>query len=139
MHDPVTLGFSACLVLLSLALLAWHWSAWRKIDHGGLAQRDQEFFRRQFRRRTLISGMVGVIGLMIACSLWIEETWAQATFWVGVLMALVWMVLLAMMDWWSSRTFYGRDQAVHAAAIEVLKAEVRKYESEKTQSPPHDS
>jgi hypothetical protein len=125
-----TITFAAFLVFLALGLLAWHWNVWRQADHGGLPEREQEFHRRQFRRRIQASGMLGVIGLLIMGSLWIEETIAQALFWLGVLFALLWVVLLALADWWASRTFYGRDQALQTAEIEILKAEIRKYESE---------
>ena len=36
-----TLIFSAFLVALSLVLLAVHWNAWRKSDHGGLGERPR--------------------------------------------------------------------------------------------------
>lgn len=130
-----TVAFAASLVFLALGLLAWHWNTWRKADHGGLPEREQEFHRRQFRRRIQASGMLGVIGLLILGSLWIEETWAQAAFWLGVLFALLWVILLALTDWWASRTYYGRDQVLQAAQIEVLKAEIRKYEQEQQNKP----
>ncbi len=124
--DRGTLIFAALLVALSLALLAMHWNTWRQADHGGLAERERDFFRRQFRRRIQASGMLGLIGLVMASSLWLNEIWQQALLWSGVLCALVWLVLIAILDGWSSRTFYGRDQAITAAQIERLKKELRK-------------
>ena len=61
-----TLLFSAALVFGSLVLLAWHVKAWREADHGGLSERDYEFFRRQYRRRMQSSGMLGIIGFLVS-------------------------------------------------------------------------
>jgi hypothetical protein len=116
--------------MLSLGLLAWHWNSWRQSDHGGLPEREQLFYRRQFRRRVLASGMLGVIGLLMTASLWIQETSAQLTFWLGILFALLWVILLAITDWWASRTHFGRDQVLQTVERELLKAEIRKYQLE---------
>ena len=74
--------------------------------------------------------MIGLIGLVMASTLWVEEIWSQALLWAGILFALLWVILMALVDGWSSRVFYGRDQAVTAAEIELLKNEVRKFEEE---------
>ena len=134
-----TIVFAAALVLLALVLLGLHWTTWRQADHGGLSEREQDFHRRQFRRRILSSGMLGLMGLMMLGSLWIEAAWAQFLFWVGMLLGIGAVMLLALADWWSSRTHYGRDQVLQAAQIELLKAEIRKYQSEQTQKPDSNS
>ena len=132
--DYGTIAFGASLVALSLLLLATHWNSWRKADHGGLSDRDQEFHRRQFRRRIQSSGMLGLIGLLMLGSLWLEETWAQAMLWVGLCFALLWVIGMALLDWWLSSTHYGRDQVLNTAEIEILKAEIRKFEREQRQT-----
>jgi hypothetical protein len=132
--DYGTITFGALLVVLSLLLLAIHWNSWRKADHGGLSEREQDFHRRQFRRRIQSSGMLGLVGLLMLGSLWIEETWAQAMLWTGLLFALLWVIAMALLDYWASRTHYGRDQVLNTAEMEVLKAEIRKFEREQNQA-----
>src|SRR4051812_17595823 len=102
-----TLVFSAVLVATSLILLAMHVKAWREADHGGLAERDYQFYRRQYRRRMQTSGMIGIIGLLILGHLWIGDNTTLAIYWAGVLGLLIWTVLLAAGDWAASRMHYG--------------------------------
>lgn len=125
-----TIVFSTLLVILSLALLATHWAAWRKSDHGGLSEREQKFTRRQFRRRTQASGMLGTIGLLMLSSLWVEDVRIRALFWLGLLCAVLWVVMMALIDWWSTRTFYGRDEIVNTVEMELLKKEIRRFQEE---------
>jgi len=125
-----TITFSVLLVGLSLVLLAIHWNTWRKSDHGGLAQREQKFYRQQFRRRIMSSGMLGVTGLVMLGSLWIEQAWALAMLWIGVMLALLWVVLMALLDWWSSSVHYGRDEVLNTVELEILKSEIRKYQED---------
>jgi hypothetical protein len=125
-----TVVLAAALVLFALVMLGIHWNTWQRADHGGLSDRDRLYYSRQFRRRILSSGMLGLMGLLMLGGLWIEATWAQALFWVGMLLGILAVMLLALTDWWSSRAHFGRDEVFNAAQIELLKAEIRKYESE---------
>lgn len=127
----VVVGVS--LLLASLVLLALHFAAWRRVDHGGLADREREFARRQFRRRLQISGMLGVVGLLMLTTLWAEETSMQLVLWLAMLFALLWVMLMAMIDFWASRSHFGRDQAVTAAEIEILKREIKRCQDEQRQ------
>src|SRR5262245_42339563 len=104
--------------------------AWRKADHGGLSQRDQEFARRQFRRRTGASGMLGAIGLTMLAIQWVEDDRIRLCLWLAILCAVLWLGVTALLDWWSSRTFYGREEVVNAVQMELLKKEIRKYQEE---------
>ena len=54
----------------------------------------------------------------------------RALFWLGILCAVLWVVLMALIDWWATRAFYGRDEVVNTVQIELLKNEVRKYQEE---------
>lgn len=131
-----TIIFASLLVVLSLGFLAWHWVAWRKADHGGLSQRDQQFARRQFHRRTQASGMLGAIGLTMLASQWIEDPRVSLCLWLAILCAVLWLGVMAMLDWWSTRTFYGRDEIVNTVEMELLKKEIRKYQEEHGETQP---
>lgn len=134
-----TILFASLLVFLSLGLLAWHYNAWQAVDHGGLGERDHEFYRRQFRRRMIGSGMIGIVGLLMISSLWIEDTLQAAIFWSGILFILFWMVLLALSDVWATRMHYSREDTVQKAEYLVLQAEIRKFQSERESAEPKDS
>jgi hypothetical protein len=113
-----TVIFGTLLVVLSLVLLAIHWTAWRKSDHGGLGEREQQFALRQFRRRTQASGMLGAIGLLMLTTQWVEEDSMKAALWLATLCAVLWVAAMALIDWWATRTYYGRDEVVNTVQIE---------------------
>src|SRR6188474_475685 len=106
-----TLIFSGLLIFTSLILVGMHVKAWREADHGGLAEREYNFHRRQYRRRMQSSGMLGIIGLLILGHLWIRDNTMLALYWTGVLGLLVWPVLLAASDFAASRVHYGSQVA----------------------------
>jgi hypothetical protein len=110
--------------------LAFHWAAWRKADHGGLSEREQQFTRRQFRRRTQASGMLGAIGLLMLTTQWVEEWSMSFVLWLAILCAVLWVILMALIDWWSSRTYFGRDEVVNTVQMELLKKEIRRFQEE---------
>ncbi len=125
-----TLLFSAGLILTSLQLMAWHMKSWREADHGGLSERDAEFFRRQCRRRMQTSGMLGVIGLLIFGHLWIPDNTTLALYWAGVLGLLIWTVLLAVGDFAASRLHYRPQIADQQTEHLLLQREIEKFRHE---------
>ena len=133
-----TLLFSAAIVFGSVVLLAWHVKAWREADHGGLAERDYEFFRRQFRRRMQASGMLGMIGLLILGHLWVSDNTMLALYWTGVLGLLVWTMLLAASDFAASRLHYGPQVAQQQTEHLLLNREIERFRRESSSPPPTD-
>jgi hypothetical protein len=104
--------------------------AWREADHGGLAEREYNFHRRQYRRRMQASGMLGIIGLLILGHLWIHDNTVLAIYWSGVIVLVFWSVLLALGDWASSRLHYGPLVADQQAEHLLLKREIEKFRRE---------
>lgn len=136
-----TFLFSAGLILTSLLLMAWHAKSWREADHGGLSERDAEFFRRQYRRRLQTSGMLGMIGVLILGHQWIPDNTTLALYWTGVLGLLVWTVLLAAGDFAASRLHYGRQMVDQQTEHLLLQREIEKFRNETTSletDPPKD-
>lgn len=125
-----TLIFSGLLVAASLILLAMHVKTWREADHGGLAERDYEFYRRQYRRRMQTSGMLGIIGLLLLGHFWIRDTMMLALYWSGVLGLLIWTVLLALADWAASRLHYGPLVTDQQREHLLLQREIEKFRRE---------
>ena len=133
-----TLLFSTALIFTSLVMLAWHVKAWREADHGGLAERDYEFHRRQYRRRAQSSGMLGIIGLLILGHLWVRDNTMLAIYWAGVLGLVVWTVLLAAADFAASRWHYAAQVAEQRTEHLLLKREIEKFRCESPAPPSPD-
>jgi uncharacterized membrane protein YesL len=138
-----TLCVAGTLVAISLALLAGHWRSWQGADHGGLAARERLFYQRQFRRRSLVSAAIGLVGLLLASGLWLESKLAQLLL-AGLLMIiLLCVILLALVDMLATRVHFSGESAVHAARIQALRREAdaarQQAQREPLAEPPHDS
>lgn len=135
-----TFTFAFVLAAISLGLLTSHYLAWQRADHGGLPQRELEFHRRQFRRRIFSSGMIGVIGMLMASSVWIEEPFLQLGFWLLIVCLVGWIALSALLDSFATNAHYSSEEAVNTAQLAVLQAEIRRLQAEKntdsTEKPP---
>ncbi len=91
------------LVLLGLAsgLIYWQVRQWRDFQQDEPAAEELEFHRRQLRRRTQTSFLLG----LLAVGLWAgqlipsrEHPNLFVVFWLGMLLLLAWIVLLALGD-----------------------------------------
>ena len=128
---PETALFSALLVALSIVLVVVHLRAWRKRDHGGLTDEDYRFFRGQYYRRLVTSGLIGVIGLTMLGHLALRDLRAISILWLGVLLLVGSVLVLALVDWAASRGFVKRHMAEHAKVREQLLADVQRLRKEK--------
>lgn len=122
-----TVALSVLLVVASAVMLLWHLRAWRTADHGGLGAREADFLRRQFRRRSQASGMIGLIGLLLLGDLWITDPLSALLYWCGVALMVGWTMLLALADWFASRVYYGHLTAASHAEHASIQAEIEKF------------
>ncbi len=122
---PETILFAAALMGLSATLVVIHLRAWRKRDHGGLTDEDYLFFRGQFQRRLLTSGLIGVIGLAMLGHFWTLDLRSATILWLGVLSLVGGVLLLALLDWLASRRFVQRHLVEHAQLRQRLLAEAK--------------
>ena len=100
--------FGAALVILGGVLLAAHRRAWAAHQQDdALDDNDRHHFRRQFYRRLQASGMLVLIGVLIPlgdlCVPWQRFKVAFAIYWLSVLLIAAWIMLLAGLDWLSTR------------------------------------
>ena len=79
-----------------------------------LDAREQNFRRRQYRRRLQTSAMLGVLGgailvgqLLIA---WPASESVLVLYWTGVFLLVLWLALLALADMAATRLYYGRER-----------------------------
>lgn len=128
-----TILFAAALLALSAALIAWHVLAWRKADHGGLADADFRFYKNQFRRRMQTSALVGIVGLLALLDLWIADVTSRAFLWCVVLLLVLWTVILAVSDWLASRLHFDKQLSANAVEHALLQREIKKFQREQNQ------
>lgn len=91
------------LLVLAIAGGLWHWNArwWQVVQQEGSAGANLDFNRRQFRRRGQTSGMLALLALGLCVGQLIDRgrfPTLFVIFWLGMLLLLGWMVLLALGD-----------------------------------------
>jgi hypothetical protein len=105
--------FPVLLIIVALALLAWHGFSWRTAQ-ANLSHDSGEwsFRRRQFLRRLQVSGMLLVVGVLLLLGQTLfpqtEHPWWAIAYWLVVALVTVWMVLLALADMLAGVFFFGR-------------------------------
>jgi peptidoglycan/LPS O-acetylase OafA/YrhL len=91
------------LVVLMLAggLLYWQTRAWRRVQQEENAGEDLEYARRQFGRRVQTSAMMALLAVGLCLGQLIardQHPTLFVLFWLGMLLLLAWMVLMALGD-----------------------------------------
>lgn len=121
------------LLALGGGLLNWHLRVWqthrsdKSLDH-----RDLRHYRAQVRRRVQISILLMLLGIMIPTGdalmtvLQRQKPGLIAVYWIVVLLLTLWVMLLAALDWLSSRTNLRANQA----ALAALESKRRELEEE---------
>lgn len=104
-----SLIFGSSLVLLGLWLIRWHlqsWRAQREDEHAD--DRERLHYRVQLRRRITVSVLLILLGFLLplgdALMTARRLSTAVAALWImGMLFLTMWIMLLAGLDWISSR------------------------------------
>lgn len=96
------------LVLFGLTLIRTHVVNWRRIKNDPhLPDRDRHYYYRRYRRRMQTSGLLAVIGVLIPVgdSLipWQNFPGLFLAYWGGIVLLALWMILLALGDYTSTR------------------------------------
>lgn len=118
------LAFAAFLFTASGLLLWRHARVWRASRSEELDEREFDFRRRQFRRRSQASTMIGIVGIAVVVSLAIKDPLINPILWLVVLALVVWMLLLALADMVSSYYYYHQLRARHTAEHAALQAQL---------------
>lgn len=132
MEDQIpALVFGACLVIGGAFALSWHVRAWRRHQQDSTeAAADRQYYRRQFSRRILATGLIVLIGLLLPIgdldSFWVSYPGGWALFWMFVLGLAVWVLLLGCADLLSTRV-YSRNAV---ARLQSLREKQRELEQE---------
>jgi hypothetical protein len=130
MNGLVSYAIAIVLVATSIALVLRHIRVWRRLQDEKLDEREHNFRRRQFRRRMKTSIMIGVLGVAIAVGQLLfqvlQPTKLQGFYWIGVLLLLLWIMLLAVADAVATSAYYSRERSDFAVQHAKLQVELRK-------------
>jgi hypothetical protein len=103
-----SLAFGTLLVVVGAGMLRWHVKTWRGHQRESvLEERELRHYRHQFRRRMQVGGLLILLGVLIPVGdglmMLRKQPGLIAGFWIVVLLVTLWMMLLAALDWVSSR------------------------------------
>jgi hypothetical protein len=122
------------LVLSSAGLIFWHVRNWNRLERDELEARELKFRRRQFRRRMQTSALLGLLGAAIFGGLLLMDSqfpWKfKAIYWIGVLLLVLWIALLAIADMVATTFYYSRARSDFVVQHAKLQAELRKARQE---------
>ena len=118
--------FGIALAILSLGLLWRHRHFWQTIDLDKLESQEQTYFRRQYRRRVSTSAMIGIVGLAIIAAHWVISPVLVYVYLAGLMLAVCSILLMALLDFWSTRSFLYDMRRRHSRQRAELEAEVHR-------------
>ena len=123
--------FAVFLVACAAGLMSWHVRSWRGQRASELDPKELEYRRRQFRRRMQTSALLALIAVSLPVGVWIVPIWPAAgvIFWAGVLLLVAWVAILAALDIWATKYFYGKLRDAYRIEQARLKAELRRIQA----------
>jgi Flp pilus assembly protein TadB len=141
--------WSSILVAVSLLLAAGlltrsHLRAWQTLQQRRprLEPSEYDFRRRQLRRRSQTSAMLGLVGIGMLIGrlliVWRAAPLVVVVFWLGVMGLLVWLALLAVADIVSTRLYFSRLRQNYMVEQARLKAQLRRMEPTGQREQPDD-
>jgi hypothetical protein len=139
-NDTAPLAFGTALIVLGAWLIRWHRSAWNsQRDDESHDDREKHHYWLQFRRRIQVAVLLIVLGIMIPLGDWLtarnKDPWWFAVFVLGVLAIALWIMMLAMFDWLSTRMHVRATRATLAGLARKqreLEAEVERLRSNRS-------
>ncbi len=129
--------WSSILVGLLLIVAAWwlvrlHVEGWRELHRRArdMAPEEYDFRRRQLRRRTQTSALLGLIGLGMLIGrlliVWRAPPTAILAYWAGIVLLVLWLGLLAVADMVATRLYFTRLRRDYLVERARLEAELRR-------------
>ncbi len=130
MWDWRTLTVGLVLVAVSAVALWRHWVSYRReMEPGAAEEEDRAFQRRRLRRRMQTSGLIGLVGLLIAAGdrwIWNQGPAAATAYWLFVLLIIAWIILLALGDMAATQVYQGSALARLRAKQRALSEEAER-------------
>lgn len=122
------------LVFAAACFVRWHANAWRALGERAseLDVEEIDFRRRQLRRRTQTSAMLGLVGIGMLVGrlllVWRAHPTVILLFWGGVVLLVLWLGLLAVADMVATRFYFGRLRQNCLVEQARLRAQLRRVE-----------
>ncbi|MEO1996924.1 MAG: hypothetical protein ABGZ17_16785 [Planctomycetaceae bacterium] len=138
MHDYAGLGFGLVLVIMGIACLVAQQARWRKqVNDASIDVSDRQYLGRRHRRRLQISGMLVLIGMMIAIGDTVVD-WRQSPanfvmFWCVALLLALWVMILGFSDMLSTQTHVRSAEGQRAQIESELRRELERLKRLKQQ------
>lgn len=123
----VNYAFPGAIILVAMLMMIWHWRSWRLALSHGVADAEQGYQRRRFRRRMQTSIVLAIIGAALIVGQWIPPLARPSLyvfFWCGVVLLVLWVILLAGADFAAASTHLSRLHRQRAAERSRLQAEL---------------
>ena len=118
---------SGVLLLLVAVLMFLHLRAWRRTKQHTADVEELDYRGRQFRRRMQTSALLGILALAILFGPMIRGPWwFVAVFWLGVLLIIAWVSLLALADVVATTVYFGRLRAHYLTEQAKLQLQLRR-------------
>ncbi|MEN6449938.1 MAG: hypothetical protein ABFC96_05570 [Thermoguttaceae bacterium] len=132
--ELLTLVVVSTAMLLVASVMLWsHVRDWRIFQQAGLDAEELDYRRRQFRRRMQTSAMLGLLAIAlpvgIGLTIWLRSGWFFLFFCLGMILAVCWVILLAIVDICATRRHFGRVHDQHLLEKLKLEAERRRREA----------
>jgi hypothetical protein len=121
-------------VLVAWWFIRWHIRAWRALGERASQMKPEEldFRRRQLRRRTQTSAMLGLVGIAMLVGrvliVWRAPPTLILVFWAGVVLLVLWLGLLAVADMVATRYYFSRLRQSYRIEQARLQAELRRMQ-----------
>ena len=101
-HWVLTAIFGGGLAVVGLSMMAWHHKSWKKQrEEPGFNQWDLKRLKTRYRRRMQTSGMIVVLGVMLAVGdalIWSQGPLVATVYWIVVIAMGGWLLLLGVGD-----------------------------------------
>jgi len=120
---------SLLLMLVAVVLIISHVRSWRAFQRQPSEDEERDYRWRQLRRRVQTSALVALLAVAVLAGYFVPPGWAALAFWLGVMLLVVWLALLALVDIWATQHFYGRLRHEALVGRMRLEAELRRIQS----------
>ncbi|MEN6406862.1 MAG: hypothetical protein ABFC77_10350 [Thermoguttaceae bacterium] len=120
---------SSLLLLVAVVLIVSHVRSWRAFQREPLDAEERDYRWRQFRRRMQTSAMLALLAVAVLVGYLIPPGFVALAFWLGVLLLVCWLALLAAVDIWATKHYFGR--LTHETLVNKLRleAELRRLQA----------
>jgi amino acid transporter len=117
--------FGLILIVVAAMMLIRNTVYWHSVRSAEMKEREHNFLYRQYRRRTQANSIIAIVGVAIIFGVWVTDSVMVAAYWLGVMLLVGWMALLAVVDLVSTRIHYSRLHREQLETRAILEAELK--------------